>query len=401
MKILMICEFFDDALDYQENMLARAYSKLGHDVSVIASTIESIEDYVADLDRGKGQYSQQSYEWGRLYRVPFSFNLLNRIKRFAPLTELITTIGPDLLFFHDIIPNLNEGVRYVAQHPSCAMIMDYHADVTNSGANWLSRQVLHGIIRRRILNGARPHLRKIFPVTPGSTEFLSTLYGVPEHEMELLPLGTDQEYARCIMEGNARQRIRGALNIPIDTLTVFTGGKFTPLKQTEEVIHAFHMHPDLPIRAIIIGGSDRAYPEYGLRIQELARSDDRLHFVGWQDREGVYSHMAASDLAIFPASQSVLWQQSLGMGLPLIVSEQSQQIRGTTSVRYLDRHANLQILDSARPFAEQIGEQLHKLVSDRALLARMSQGALKTAAEMLDYKAIAERTLACTYLPHW
>lgn len=42
----MLSDFFGVNLSYQENMLAKYYTQNGHQVVVIASTIESIFDYM-------------------------------------------------------------------------------------------------------------------------------------------------------------------------------------------------------------------------------------------------------------------------------------------------------------------------------------------------------------------
>jgi 1,2-diacylglycerol 3-alpha-glucosyltransferase len=393
MKIVMVCEFFDDRLDYQENMLARAYSRAGHDVTVIASTILSLADYVSDRDRGRGPGSDERLAWGRLVRIPFRYNVLHRIKQYEPLLPIFDEVKPDLLFFHDIIPNLLEGVRYVRANPTCALILDYHADASNSGANWLSRRVLHGVFRKWVLDRARPHLQKILPVTPGSATFLNEIYGVPGSEMELLPLGTDQSYAADVLAGGARGEVRARLGIEDDALVVFTGGKLAPYKRTEDVLVAAAKLKDLPVHVILIGTPDTAHQAYATALADLAADDTRVHLVGWQDRAGVYAHMAASDVAVFPASQSVLWQQSLGMGLPLIVSERSEALRAIQHVGYLNRHDNLIVLDHTRPLPGQIVDHLKDLIGNRERLAAMSVGAIKTAAELLDYDAIAARTL--------
>jgi 1,2-diacylglycerol 3-alpha-glucosyltransferase len=394
MKILMVCEFFDDKLDYQENMLARAFGKAGHEILVIASPITSLQDYVADKDRGKGTPSETNCDWGKLVRLPFQINLLHRIKRFTSIRPTLEAFKPDLLFFHDIIPNLTEGVRYVRDNPRCAMIMDYHGDASNSGANWLSRKVLHGVFRKAILDRARSHLRKILPVTPGGIDFLAEHYRVAASEMELLPLGTDQHYAARVLGSNARDRIRGELGIGADDLVVFTGGKFAPYKRTEDVLAAVARLNDNAVHAVIVGSSDAAHLGYARQIEKLAADNPRIHMVGWQDRQGVYAHMAACDIAVFPASQSVLWQQSLGMGLPLILSERSEGLRGVQNVDYLNRHDNLIVLDPQQPLTDQIAGHLQQLSLDRPRLAAMSRGARQTAAEILDYDAIAARILS-------
>lgn len=393
MKIFMVCEFFNDKYDYQENMLARAYHRLGHEVVVVTSTITSLAKYVADRDPGRGARQTEIYEWGILIRVPFRLNVLNRIRYFEPITPLIEDASPDLLYFHDIIPNLYEGVRYVRANPKCSMIMDYHGDASNSGASFVSRRILHGVVRKRILDQARPFLRKVLPVTPSGANFLQKIYRLPSAEIELFPLGTDQHFARKVLKSNSRQRIRAKLGIPEDAVVIFSGGKFAPHKRTEDLIEAAESLADLPVHVILVGSADSDHESYGAFIASLAERNARVHAVGWQDREGVYGHMAASDIAVFPASQSVLWQQSLGMGLPLIVSEQSKGLRGIQDVSYLNRHGNLIVLQHEASLSEQIATHVRRLATNPAARERMSEGAKRTASELLDYATLASRTL--------
>ncbi|MGB7409591.1 MAG: glycosyltransferase family 4 protein [Sphingopyxis granuli] len=393
MKILMICEFYDDALEYQENLLAKYYALNGHEVTIVTSTIRSIQDYYLDRDPGKGSRQEERTAHARVIRLPFRYNILHRIKVFEPIADVIEEEAPDLLYFHDIIPNILEGVRYVKRHPDCAMIMDYHADISNSGANWVSRRILHGVVRKWMLDRARPYLKKIFPVVPAGFDFLRTYYGVSDAEMELLPLGTDQDYARAVLASDARQRVRARLGIGEGDLAIFTGGKLTPLKQTEDLLAAVSQLADPSIHVILVGSGDPSLTDYVSVIERHAANRPNIHMVGWQDRTGVYEHMAASDLAIFPASQSVLWQQSLGMGLPLIVGEETALQRGVQKVGYLNGHDNLIILDPGRSFSAQIAGHVRRLADDRPLLAAMAVGARLTATEILDYNAICATTL--------
>ncbi len=393
MKILMICEFYDENLEYQENLLAKYYARRGHDVVIITSTIRSIQDYYHDRDLGKGCRTEEFTADARVIRLPFKWNVLHRIKIFSPIMSIIEEVQPDLLYFHDIIPNILEGVKYVKYHPECAMIMDYHADISNSGANWASRRILHGIVRKYFLDRARPWLKKIYPVVPAGADFLEEYYGVRRSEMQVLPLGTDQDFAHRVLSSDARHRVRFKLGIPDGALVIFTGGKLTPLKRTEDLLAAVNDLNDPTIHVIVAGTGDPVLADYLALIDGLSAGRPNIHRVGWQDRAGVYDHMAAADLAIFPASQSVMWQQSLGMGLPLIVGEQTALQRGVQSVGYLNRYNNLIILDPTRPFATQIAGHIGRLAADRSALAEMSSGASRTAAELLDYEIICATTL--------
>lgn len=66
--------------------------------------------------------------------------------------------------------------------------MDYHADFSNSGKNWVSINILHKIIRKKYLYRYKKYIDKIYPVVPAGEEFLHKIYGISYDEMELLLL---------------------------------------------------------------------------------------------------------------------------------------------------------------------------------------------------------------------
>lgn len=393
MKIVMVCEFFDEELEYQESLLPKFYRARGIDVTVVTSTIRSVFEYVRDHDRGKAESVTYSTADCKIIRLPFRVNILNRIKVFPSLLPILQHEAPDLIFFHDIIPNVIEAAQYVLKNPACKMIMDYHADYSNSGKGWLSLNVLHKIIRKSILRRADPQISKYFPVVPGSEDFLHEVYGISKHRMELLPLGTDLAYGRKVKEEGEGARLRAELGITQDATVVFTGGKLNPLKNTEYLIDAIRSIEDAKLHLLIAGTPEPAMSDYAAVLRVRAAGDPRIHFRGWQDRPGVYRHMAASDVAVFPASQSVLWQQAIGMGLPLILGEYSVGSRHRQSAGYLDRHENVIFLDPHSDRAEQIAHHLKDLIRNPEKRARMSAGASLTASELLDWDRLVDQTL--------
>ena len=395
MKILMICEFFDDALDYQENCLAKIYRRQGHDVVVVTSTAKSVFDYTVDVAGAATGEGEMPTVDARIIRLPWRLNLLHKIKAFENLAPLIERERPDLIYVHDIMPNMLDALGYMRRNPDARMIMDCHADRSNSGANLPSRLILHGVIRKMILDRCRPFLSKIFPVVPASYDFLKVYYRLPETEMELLPLGVDLEAARAARARDGRARIRAKLGIPRDALVIFTGGKLGRLKRTEEVFHALRRLNDPAIHVVVVGkvgglGGDDAY---SATIEAAARDLGNVHFVGWQDRIGVYDHMAASDVAVFPASQSVLWQQSLGMGLPLVVAETGPGIRVRQDVSYMNAFGAAAVVDGIGDVAAQISVAIASLRDDPVHLARRREAAFETAEKVISYDAIARQTL--------
>ncbi|MCR5871123.1 glycosyltransferase [Sphingomonas sp. J344] len=238
MKIVMLCEFFNEELEFQENLLVKYYRRHGHDVTVIASLFESVFDYYEDRAPKGGEHREYQHEGARIIKLPFRFNLLNRVRPYVSIRTILEEAKPDLIFVHDIMPNLPECIAYVKANPQTRMIMDYHADYSNSGKNWVSLKILHGVIRKWYLDRARPYLQKIFPIVPAGFEFLEQVYRVPMHEMELLPLGTDLEYGVAITEAGGGAAVRKRLGIPADAFTVFTGGKLSRNRRTEHLIDA-------------------------------------------------------------------------------------------------------------------------------------------------------------------
>lgn len=395
MKVLMVCEFFDEALDYQENFLAKVYHRLGHQVLVVTSTTASVFDYTVDAEGESAAQGETRTPYARILRKPWRLNFVNRIKAFESLAPLIERERPDLIYFHDVMPNMLDALGYMRRNPDARMIMDCHADLSNSGANLPSRLVLHRLIRKAILDRARPFLSKIFPVVPAATEFLKTYYRLRDDEMELLPLGVDLDAAREARARGGGRGVRQALGIAPGDFVVFTGGKLAPAKRTEEAIRAMARLNDPGVHLVVVGklGGPGADGGYGTLLEEAAAGVRNVHFVGWQDRDGVYDHLDAADIAVFPASQSVLWQQSLGMGLPLAVAEFAEGMRARQQVSYMAGLGAVTVLDERGDVPLQIADLVRRFRSDPDLLAQRRQAALDTAETVLNYERIAARTL--------
>jgi 1,2-diacylglycerol 3-alpha-glucosyltransferase len=388
MKILMLCDFYHESLEYQEQLSAKFYVKHGHDVTVVTSTQESVFEYIAD--RHDNRRPARTYEHGgvTIVRLPYRYNILHRLKAFAPLDSLLEREAPDLIFVHDVMLNFPDCVRYLERHPRARMIMDYHADYSNSGNSLLSRRILHGICRKWFLDRARPHLSKIFPVVPASATFLHELYKVPFDEMELLPLGADLEAAAAARESDARQTLRTSLGIGAGEVVIFTGGKLTPAKKTEMVFDAVSRLPEVALRVVVVGTAADEYAEYGAMLSRLAAADARVHMVGWLNHADLNRHLAMADLAVFPASQSILWQQAIAMGLPMIVGDTGHQ-----DISYLNTEGNIVILQAGDIRADRLAAAIGGIAGDRGRMRAMSEGALRVADEHLNWDRMVQRTL--------
>lgn len=388
MKIVMIADFFNEELDYQENLVARYYSKYGHQVVIITSTCDSVLDYISDSHDRTGVARTYVSQGVKIVRLSYRLNFLNRVRFFPCLDSVLEEECPAFIYAHDITMNFSDCVRYIIRHPDCRMIMDYHADYSNSGRGWLSLRILHGLIRKYVLDRTRPYLSRIFPVTPGSARFLKDIYGVTEAEMEILPLGADMDLGQRVRVEGSGNILRDQLGIPQDDIVIFTGGKLHPKKRTDLAIQAMAILSNPRVHLVIVGEAAVGDAEYRTQLQALGAKARNVIFAGWQERDIVFRYLAMADFALFPASQSILWQQAISMSLPLIVGDTGHQ-----DITYLNGHGNIIILSACEINAVKIAEKVSILVTDSAHRRTMSEGATRVALEHLDWNRLLQRTL--------
>lgn len=388
MKILMLCEFYNETLEYQENLLVKYYRKHNHEVTVITSTFESVFDYYNDKYDKSAPAKEYFHRGAKVIKLRFSFNV-NRLKRYTSIYKIIESEKPDLIYIHDIMLNLPEAVKYVKRNPNCKMIMDYHADYSNSANNWISLNILHKIIRKIFyLNRAKKYISKIFPIVPASTKFLHEVYKVPYEQMELLPLGADTDFGSEVKRKGEGIILRDKYNIPIQDFVIFTGGKLQPAKKTELLIDAFLKLNDEHLHLLIIGKANEEDQNYMNHLLNISKNNNNIHFVGWISASDVYKYLDASDLAVFPAGQSILWQQAISMELPLVVGNIGEQ-----SIAYLNEYNSIIILEKDEITVEKIAENILELMNNKPLYESMQTGARKITDKCLNWDKLILRTL--------
>jgi glycosyltransferase involved in cell wall biosynthesis len=392
MKIVMLCDLYDEKLQYQENLLAKYYTKRGHEVTIVAATFNSVAAYQANAYTKSDPAREYWDGSAKVIKLPYQLNILHKLRRFGGVAAILDRERPDLIFVHDIHLNLSDAAAYKRSHPGCRIIMDYHADYSNSAKNWMSLNILHRVIRRRFLHRYKQYIDKILPVVPMSAVFLTEVYGIPKDEMDLLPLGADIDLAKQVIAERSGAAVRAELGIPSEALAIFTGGRLAPVKETHRLLEAFLGLGDPMIHVVVVGSAAPGEETYVRGLMDQCAENSRAHFAGWVNARDVYSYMAACDFAVFPASQSVMWQQAMSVGLPLIVGEGTRL--GHQDPSYLNLYDNVVILDRASVRSDVIAATIRTLAADRALLESRRAGARRAADELLDYNTIVDKTLA-------
>lgn len=389
MRILMLCYFFQENLGFQENFLVREYSRQGHDVLVLAPLDKDIFSYYKGIRDRDTRIQRYDCDFGTLLRLPYK---RFHTRKFDPLTGVSIALNeftPDIIFVHNLSFNLGECVRYVRANPTCKLVMDFHGDASNSGSNFLSRLILHKLVKRAYLASHINDIDRVFAITPSSVDFLKRMYGVPRTSIELLPLGTNPVWIERESADRARRQVRCAIGSDEASIVLFTGGKLEPWKRTTDLIRAVGALNDSRLHLLIAGEVPSQFKDYRLELERLVETTPRVHLLGWLSVDELSGVMLASDLAVFPASQSILWQQAIGAGLPLIVGE----INGQT-INYMNAGNILMIRDEDYSIAT-LSTTILALADDPVRRKRMCEASRQLSKGTLSWSNIALRSLAC------
>ena len=379
-----------DGWSYQDNLLTKYQRRLGHEVTMITSQWIWGEDGKLAKCR-KTDYRNENDV--KVIRLPIhgKDRWGRKFKTFEGLYEKMLAEEPDILFVHNVsFLDMDVVVNYIRyrrkleknimpsekssketardtskkrSQTTLQVYVDNHSDFSNSGGNWISRNVLHKILWKSKAKKIEPYTTKFYGVMPARVEWLSRMYGIPEHKCELLVMGADDDGITKAIEYNAAKRIREQYHIAEDDFLIVTGGKIDRAKRQtlllmEAVRNIAEKQGDMQKEAALnkaseiseiresdsagnIAASDSAGNTasgnaakgitknvrllvFGSVAGELKDELEKLadgnivQYTGWIAAEESYDYFSAADLVVFPGRHSVYWEQVVGMGIPML-----------------------------------------------------------------------------------
>lgn len=380
MKILHIAYNYIDRLSYQENELPKMQAQLGHEVTMI-----STQDFAGAINPSLGEPVKNDTPYFidgvKIIRLPLKYNVDFRFSVLKNLYQTICNENPDIIYFHGAaFFNLYKISKYKRKNPGCFLCMDFHGEYYNSAKN-LASKVYHKYIFRYIIQSCLKYIDIAYNITPLVGQFTQEMYKIPQSKLKMLPLGFDPSIIDMNNKEKIRSDIRSALGIESDDIIIITGGKIDKNKNTVNLIKAIKSLNNNKLFLIIFGNVEEDY------IAEIKKETDSLpfiHLVGWINPKEINDYYLASDIACFPGSQSVLWQQAIGCGLPICVKYyyglEYLDLGGNVKFVYKDDHLSIAIA-------------LNELISDQDLIFRMRNIALEKGAQYFSYQNIAQTVI--------
>lgn len=378
MKIVHLCLscFFIDNYSYQENMLPKYHVKMGHEVTVIASSFSfNKEGKGCYLDVPSERMDENGYKVIRLaYKNPIKLNrILRRYQNFYPILK---QEKPDVIFTHGVaMAEVDTLIKYLKENPYVKLYGDHHGDYINSATTFLSKHVQHKILWRYYAKKLEPYLIKCYGVTPMRCRFLKEMYHLNPNIIEFLPMGVDDEAIPQDRE-EVRFKVRKELGISDDDFLIVTGGKIDKRKNIHVLIEALKRVSNPRLHLVICGVLT---PEMEYLKNEFTAN---IHYLGWCNAQRVMDCMVASDLACFPGTHSTLWEQAVGVGLPAILKRWDE-------MTHMDINGNCIFVEGEN--IDEIQQQIELMLTDEFYI-QQKQRALDASSSFL-YSDIAKKAI--------
>lgn len=377
MKIVHICltGVFTEGWTYQENLLSKYHSKLGHDVTLIASTLMYDNEGKICTTNKSGYRNKDGVYVIRLDEKKQNPN--SRLRRFPKLEETLENIEPDILFIHSCqFLDIDTVVKYKKKHRNIKIYVDNHADLSNSANGFISYYVLHKIIWRRMAKKIEPYTEKFYGVMPSRVDFLKKMYGISDDKVELLVMGADDEKVVAALNPKVRNAVRNKYGIGESEFLIVTGGKIDAAKmQTLLLMEAVNRIDG--IKLIVFGSVADELIE---NVEQLC--SDRVQYIGWVDSSMTDRYFAAADLVVFPGRHSVFWEQVVGLGIPMLVKD-------WPGTHHVDMGGNVRFLENDS--VEEIEEAINSIMWKDNYKAMFD--AAKRNCKYFMYSEIARRSI--------
>lgn len=390
MKILHCClaAFYIDDYSYQENILPKFHKNQGNNVRILAST----ETYNTHVELSYIEPScYKTIDDISITRIGYVKWLpkfvARKLRVYKGVKQNLYMFMPDVIFMHDCqFLSILSFANY-AKKNKVKVYVDSHTDFVNSGKSWVSKYLLHKIIYKFCAKAIEQYATKFYGTLPLRNEFLKDVYGIKPSKIELLPFGADDSLFNWNEKQEIRTELRKKLNIAKDTLVFITGGKIDRRKNIHlllEVWSELKHDNKLPNSKLLIFG--KANEEMKSKVEQFIKSKDII-YIDWLLSGEIYKYFFASDVALFPGTHSVLWEEAVGLGLPCVFKKWE-------GIQHVDLGGNCIFIEEIN--GSSIKEILLKITENKGTFQKMKDNAESLGPRTFIYSEIARRSIDTT-----
>lgn len=384
MKILHCClaAFYIDNYGYQENILPKMHKLQGHNVEILASTETYIKTKASYINPGS-YLSENGISVTRIPYVSFlPHRIATKLRYYKGINKKLVDFAPDIIFLHDIqFLGVNVFVKYLRKNKNVKVYADSHTDYVNSARNWISKNILHRIVYKYCAQRIEPYVSKFYGTLPARNTFMEELYNIPHNKIELLELGVDDSNTFFYDKEAIRQQIRDKYEILPDDFIIISGGKIDERKNIHQLLQSILDIDNKKIKLFLVGMPTE---DMKMVVEDYIQKSKQIIHVGWLNPNNISKYLFAADIAVFPGTHSVLWEQSIGCGLPLI-------IKRWVGIEHVDLGGNCLFLEGYR--SDEIKNTILKVYNNKSLYKEMKRVSEEEGIERFSYSKIADRAI--------
>lgn len=373
---IIIGAVYKEGYGYQENILPAKHKQLGFDVYILTFMPEYVKETQYINDCGVRVIALE-HNHNKFFHFPY-FGYF--VKRTKGLLNQLESIQPDIIFVHGLqsFDNLCT-ISYLKQHPNTKMYVDQHGDYYNMPINTIKQRIIQKTVFKSFAKKLEPWTTMFWGTSPWRVHYLRNVYDLPKEKTDLLVMGGDESLINWGGRCDVRFKIREYYSIPQDAFLVISGGKIDRTKNIHLLIKAIENIKQKDVFLLVFGNLDEE-----MQI-ECYSEDKRIIKVGWIGSSAVYDLFLASDLAVFPGTHSVLWEQACASGLPCVVKDWNG---GFSHVKigencFLLPTISVDVLQSV----------ILKIIENKELYGRMLRCAQDKARRQFAYISIARRSI--------
>lgn len=379
MKIIhvIIAAVYKEGYGYQENILPAKHVELGLDTYIVSfdNKCPNGREYISNdgvkvclLPLNKSTLTKKHY-------------LSSFVNKTQGLYPYLDRISPDIIFIHGL-QSIDSLIVYkwCEKHPNVKLYVDQHADYYNSPITKFSTRMYYKIVYGYIAKKLSKYAIKFWGVTPWRVDYLQKVYGVNPEKTDLLVMGGDEALVDWNNRVIIRKELRIKYNIPDDAFLIVTGGKIDKAKNIHFLVEAVGQLKEKNVFLLVFGSLTEEMKNYCTPLFK-----DNVQYIGWLDSKDVYPYFLSADLAVFPGTHSVLWEQAMSCGVPGIFKDWDG------GFSHIDCGGNAMLLKEISTDVL-IGE-IDKLLKDKHRYKKMKSTAENIARKEFSYIEIAKKAI--------
>ncbi|MBI2617130.1 glycosyltransferase family 4 protein [Candidatus Gottesmanbacteria bacterium] len=382
MKIVHLIDYFQPKVGYQEYFLAREHTRLGHDVTVVTSSMyfpfpNYDKTYKSILGKRVVPVGKR-YEEGILTVRLRSIEIVpSSVVYLHGLKKVLQEISPDILFCHGVFSLTAYLAAFWKKDIGYKLVYDTHAAAFNTNlTNSLTKRLYFMIYESLIWPKIVRWKDFLFAVGNNERDFLYENLRVDKRKVPIIHLGVDP----YVFTYNSKKRlfIRRELGLTYSDILIIFTGKISPNKEIHTLIQAVNSIQNSRIKILLLGGGDGAYIKY------LNRIDKRKCILYHQmvKNSQLPGYFSAADIGCWPGDFSISIFEAMASSLPLIVAN----VENNAFLK--DRVLRYNIGDW-----KNLANKITLLVSNKKFRMGLGKASRVFAQEFLSWSVIAKKTL--------